>query len=527
MIKVGLLVDSDKIEAWFYKAIERLVESDFIDISLLIKNSIDDREDNKNYFLYNKLRTLDRKLFKQKPDAQALVDIDSLLPNIQTIDNITKIKDFSLDIIVYGGNHILKGDILNSAKYGVWGYHFGDFRSSRGMKDGGFWESINNIPETGVSVQILNGELGGGRVLYQSWGLTQQVSPNKNINFLKWLATPFLMRTLKRLDTLGEEKFFEEVKKFDKGYEFYNYPLYKRPSNYETIIPFTKYLYKFSKRMFIKTFFHDEWFLMYCLDPKKSRSLKNYKKIVSPRGILWADPHVVQKDDKYFIFVEEMPYKSNKGHLAVIEMDKNGNISDSKEILNRPYHLSYPAIYELDGKYYMIPESGANRTIEVYESVNFPYEWKFKMNLMENIKSADATIFYYNNKYWLFVNIDEDEGSLLYNELFLFYSDDFLTQNWTPHPLNPIVSDVKSSRPAGKVFIENGRLIRPSQNSSVRYGYGTSFNEIVVLNEEEYQEKNVGSILPCWDKSIGGVHTFNQDGELTLIDAWGIRSKFF
>jgi len=522
MIKIGLLVDCDEIEAWFYKAIERLVESDFVDISLVVK--IKNREDSKDYFLYNKLRAFDRKLFKQKPDAEVPVDFSLLLSHIQTIDNINRIKDFKLDLLVYGGNQVLDQNILNSTKYGVWGYHFGDFRSSRGNSNG-FWESINNIPETGISLQILNSELGGGQILYESWGLTQQVSPNKNINFLKWLATPFLMRTLKRLHILGKDKFFEEIKKFDKGYEFYNYPLYKKPNNLQTIIPFAKYLYKFSKRMFIKTFFHDEWFLMYCLDPKKSRSLINYKKIVSPKGILWADPHVVQEDDKYFIFVEEMPYKSNKGHLAVIEMNKDGKIKESVKILDRPYHLSYPAIYNIKGKYYMIPESGANRTIEVYESVNFPYEWKFKMNLMENIKSADATILYYNNKYWLFVNIDEDEGSLLYNELFLFYSDDFLTQDWTPHPLNPIVSDVKSSRPAGKIFMENGRLIRPSQNSSVRYGYGTSFNEIIVLNEEQYEEHEVGSILPHWDQSIGGVHTFNSQGDLTLIDAWGLRNK--
>jgi hypothetical protein len=73
--------------------------------------------------------------------------------------------------------------------------------------------------------------------------------------------------------------------------------------------------------------------------------------------------------------------------------------------------------------------------------------------------------------------------------------------------------------------MENGRLIRPSQNSSVRYGYGTSFNEIIVLNEKQYEEQEVGSILPHWDQSIGGVHTFNSQGDLTLIDAWGLRNK--
>jgi hypothetical protein len=541
-LKIGLLVDEQKVEAWLYKALERLQQSDYAEITLIINNTTPYHDNSGKYTIYNALRTLDNKLFKQKPDAQVTQDITPLFPDatllnitpIQTplTDALTKediqtIKDAKLDILVRGGLRILKGDILTAAKYGVWSYHFGDQDKSRGMADGGFWESIYKTPQTGVTLQILDDNLDGGKVLYRSWALTQQISPKKNINFLKWLATPFLARTLKRLHSLGEEKFFEEIeRKVDNGLHFHDTPLYKKPTNKEAIIPFFIYLYKFIKRLVMKRFFDEEWFVMFNLNPKTAHSLPHYKKIISPLGILWADPFVVEKEDGYYIFVEEMEYKKNIGHLAVLEMDKEGNITKNSTILDTGSHLSYPNIFQEDGTWWMIPESGASRKISLYKATNFPYEWKLERHLMEGVKSADTTLHYHDNKWWMFVNIDEDEGSLLYNELFLFSADTFNTSDWKPHPQNPIVSDVKSSRPAGKIFLKNGKIIRPAQNSSVRYGYGLSFNEIITLNENEYEERQISQILPEWDKKIGGTHTFNQAGDLTVIDAWGLRNKF-
>jgi len=540
-LKIGLLVDNNHVEEWFYKAVERLVECDYAEVTLIINNTTPYHDSSAEYFVYNKLRALDNKLFKQKPDAQADNGIDFLFPEVGKLDvtpiqsayhdslkdeDIQRIKSHGLDILVRSGFRILRGDILKSAKHGVWSYHFGDHRSSRGMADPGFWESINKTPQTGITLQILDDNLDGGKTLYRSWGLTQQISPKKNINFLKWLATPFLARTLKRLHTLGEEKFFEEVSKLNSEVTFHDTPLYKKPNNIEAIIPFAKYLYKFTKRLIMKRFFDEEWFVMYNLDPTTSKSLPHYKKIVSPLGILWADPFVVSKEDGYYIFVEEMSYKKNIGHLAVLEMDKKGEIIKNTKILDTGSHLSYPNIFQEDGEWWMIPESGASRKISLYKAKNFPYEWEFEMHLMEGVKSADTTLHYKDKRWWMFVNIDEDEGSLLYNELFLFSATDFKTQNWESHPLNPIVSDVKSSRPAGKIFVENGKIIRPAQNSSHRYGYGLSFNEIITLTQTEYEEKEVGSINPHWDKKIGGTHTYNKGGDLTVIDAWGLRNKF-
>lgn len=526
MLKIGIITDNGKVEEWFDRSIQRIIQKDIASIELIIDQTKSEEDDSK-YWLYNKLRKLDKRLFAQNPDAQKEKELNLDVKKV-SIDDLKSIKDANLDLIVYGGDELIKGEILEIPKHGIWGFFFGDYMKTRGMKDGGFWESIENDPKTGITLQRLDDSLNGGDPIYLSWSLTQQISPNKNINFLKWLAVPFLERSLEKLQRLGEKQFYKEIQKYKNGFDFYDYPYRKRPNNLESIKPFAKYIYKFTKRLVLKAFYFEEWFLMVNFDPKTAHDLNSYKKITSPLGIMWADPFVVEKDDKsgYFVFVEEMPYKSMIGHLAVLDMDKEGNVQKSTKILDTGSHLSYPNIFKQGDTWYMIPESGASRKISLYKAKNFPYEWELDMHLMEDVKSADTTLWEQDGKWWMFVNIDEEQNTLLYNELFLFYADDFRTKDWKAHPNNPIVSNVETSRPAGKIFQKDGRLIRPSQKSSLRYGHGTYFNEITKLTTEDYEEKIVGSIIPNWDKDIGGTHTFNQVGDLSIIDAWGLRRKF-
>jgi hypothetical protein len=175
----------------------------------------------------------------------------------------------------------------------------------------------------------------------------------------------------------------------------------------------------------------------------------------------------------------------------------------------------------------MIPETGDNRTIELYECVDFPSKWLLKMNLMEGLHAVDTTLIRRDGKWWLFTNVIENEGASPDDELFLFYADTLETQQWKPHPLNPIISDVRKARPAGRIFERNGRLYRPSQDGSSIYGYGFNFNEIITLNEYDYQEREVAQIRPHWDKTIIATHTFAHTGQLTVIDACMRRHKFF
>jgi hypothetical protein len=265
---------------------------------------------------------------------------------------------------------------------------------------------------------------------------------------------------------------------------------------------------------------------MFNLGTYGSIPFKDFKKIAPPKDKFWADPHVTQINGTYYIFVEEYSRHKNKGHISVLELDELGNWKAPVKVLEKDYHLSYPFIFEWNDKFYMVPESRANKTIDLYECTEFPYKWIFKQCLMENVSAVDTTLFHYSNKWWLFTAIAENEAAAPNVELFLFYTDDIFSGEWTPHPQNPIVSDVKSARPAGSLYIKEGKLFRPSQDCSKTYGYGFDLNEIEILSETEYCERKTLSVRPNWDKRILATHTFASRGNLTVIDAFTRILKF-
>jgi hypothetical protein len=283
-----------------------------------------------------------------------------------------------------------------------------------------------------------------------------------------------------------------------------------------------KYIFNKLKELLL----FEQWILLYKLneDNQMSTSFFEFKKILPPKDRFWADPFVLQKDDKYFVFIEELLYARDKGHISVMTIDNTGICSPPVKVLETNYHLSYPFLIEDKGEIFMVPETAENKTIELYKCIDFPHKWRFERMLMKNITAVDSTILFHNGKYWLFANVITNKGASS-DELFLFFSDTLLNDKWMSHPLNPVVSDVRQSRPAGKPFVFNNKLYRPSQNCSVRYGFGMKINQIIELSETKYKEIVVDSILPAWDKKIIATHTLNSIGKLTVIDGLMVRKR--
>jgi hypothetical protein len=282
------------------------------------------------------------------------------------------------------------------------------------------------------------------------------------------------------------------------------------------------------KKWLKKIIFDRGWVIFVNLkSTSPSFDFKNFKALLPPRDRFWADPFIISKEGKHYIFLEEFMWSTNKGHLSCIVLDSQGKIVQLKIILDQPYHLSYPFLFEEDNVLYMIPESSANKTIDLYECVHFPFEWKFKQTLMNNIDAVDTTIYFHEKKYWLFTAERNDPTKQVYDNLTIYYSDQLLDGNWISHPKNPVVSDIKSARPAGKIFEWDGKLCRPSQIGVPFYGYGLALNQITELNENSFSENNFMTIKPDWRKGLGSVHTFNFSNQATITDGVLKRRRRF
>jgi len=551
-IKVGLLIDSFMVHNWIYKLIEKINNSGYAEVSLIVLNTTASTHvpdgrlkkliTNFDELLFSVYKKIENKLHPIANDAFQLKDAAPILNTVPLINatpiqkkfsdrledaDIDKIKQYDIDVFLRFGFRILKGDILNVAKYGVWSYHHGDNKVNRGMP-AGTWEFLEKWPATGSILQILSEELDGGDLLYQSQSATNTSYLNENRNNYYWKSASFVPRMLKKLHD-NRDTFMEQyVRPLNTHPEFYSNRLYKSPGN-RIILKrlFAKGIDALKTRL-SSLFYLNQWQLMYSFSKtdKPSFELYKYKKITPPKDRFWADPHVLYTNNKYYIFFEEVLYSEKNGRISVIEMDEKGNYTAPQVALKTDFHLSYPFMLEANGKHYMIPETRANRSIELYETDSFPLGWKLKMRLMENVDAVDTTILFHNNKWWLFANMRENEGASTSDELFLFYSDNLLTQNWTPHPQNPIVSDVRNARPAGRIFMHNGNMYRPAQICTPFYGWGVAINHITRLNEQEYAETSISSIKPTWEKNVRQAHTLSYTNKLTVIDANIRRSRF-
>ncbi len=234
----------------------------------------------------------------------------------------------------------------------------------------------------------------------------------------------------------------------------------------------------------------------------------------------YADPFVLVRGGIAHVFCEEVPFATNKGVISHFTIDEDGNASTPRAVLERPYHLSYPFVFEREGEVWMIPESSANRTVELYRAERFPDRWVKHATLFDDVLADDATLLEKDGRLWLFASIRDWQASS-WDALGLFHAGS-LTGPWRAHCANPVVLDPSSARPAGAVFKRNGELIRPAQDCALGYGRGLAFCRIDRLDEEGFAQSVLARAEPL-TRSAHGLHTYNRAGPFELIDLFGSR----
>jgi hypothetical protein len=213
--------------------------------------------------------------------------------------------------------------------------------------------------------------------------------------------------------------------------------------------------------------------------------------------------------------MEEYIYEAGKGHISVVSRSRSGEWSGPTRVLERTYHLSYPLVFECDGELLMLPETTAAGRIELFRSRRFPDQWELDSVLVDNFAGADATLWFQDERWWLFVDVRD--------ELHLLYADS-LRGHWQQHRGNPVKSDARSSRPAGRIFRRDQDTIRPAQDCSLQYGREVVFNKITRLTPCEFEEVEIGRLRTPWDSNTA-CHTFNQLGDVTVVDRLVKRRK--
>lgn len=254
------------------------------------------------------------------------------------------------------------------------------------------------------------------------------------------------------------------------------------------------------------------------IDPHAAR-MHASKAIQAPQGVCWADPCLVDDSGRRLLFVEELAGRKAGGAIACVELD-NGEARRLGLVLKEPVHLSYPQVFQWQDEWYLTVESSQARRVSLYRATAFPLGWQRIEDLVTSWACVDPTLHYHDGHWYLFANVAEC-GNSTWDELFLFVADQ-LTGPYRPHPANPIVSDVRRARPAGRLFHYGQSLIRPSQDCAGGYGAGLVFNEVLELSPERYRERVLSRLAPDWAPGLEACHTYSAAGGIEVVDARGL-----
>jgi hypothetical protein len=252
------------------------------------------------------------------------------------------------------------------------------------------------------------------------------------------------------------------------------------------------------------------------LEPTHGWTLRTPRLVRWGDAQMYADPFLFEHEGRHHLFCEAVPRERTRGVISHTELRADGRPADPpRPVLEAPIHLSYPFVFAREGDVFLIPETSAARRVELYRATAFPHAWEHEATLIDGLDAADATLLEHDGLLWLFAGVAEPDASSL-DELHLFWARE-LRGPWHAHPCNPVVSDARCARPAGAIQRWDGRLVRPGQDGSRRYGGSVSFRAIDVLSTTEYAEHEVARLDPA-DAGARATHTYAADGRFEAID---------
>ncbi|PBC06452.1 formyl transferase [Mesorhizobium sp. WSM3859] len=238
----------------------------------------------------------------------------------------------------------------------------------------------------------------------------------------------------------------------------------------------------------------------------------------------YADPFPVLYRGQVTLFVEDYIHSAGKAILSAVAFGPNGPAGTPKPVLELPYHLSYPFVFERDGQMWMVPESGANRSVDLYRATIFPGGWVKEATLVSDIVASDATLVEHGGRWWMFATV-RDGGGAFSDQLHLWSAPDFRGP-WTSHPKNPLLIDIASARPAGRLVSRGGQLLRPVQDCRRSYGAALGIARVTRLDDDGFEQVVETILNPGAGWAGRKLHTLNEAGGLEFIDGSAMAPRW-
>lgn len=520
-LQACIFVDSLTQQAWVDKAIRDLVGLGIFDVSLIVKCSGSLNRLPTTSGLIGLYAKFDR--YKNKPIFNALADADIswLLEKSKILDvqlllekgeitlgtsTLQAISDYQPDVVISFLSTCPTDISECKSIFGSWFFSIGSSFQHPGLLE--VLECKDVTP-----VQLVSADNSGDyKLLCQCMGSTETYSWNQNLNASSWKLASLLKRAVQRIYEYGNEGL---------NIENSNLSIYKKniPTGLRLISLIIKLVSRNLWMSISWRLYRESWFSAFRFFQGNNalESLNNLTPMQQPNDTFWADPFPIMTDDGFVVFVEEAKYSDKRGRISVLCLDETGKCIKHQVALEQSFHMSYPFVFHYDNALYMVPQSANHGQVEMFRCTDFPNKWEYHSTLLSGEKFSDTSLLEYNGKWWLFTTPSTKE--ILPMDDLLIYHSQTPFGPWLAHRRNPVISDARYARPAGRPFAMNGKFFRPVQDCSFgEYGRAITIREIVTLNEDEFIERDYLRIDPTWTRGVYKTHTFNFDGNVLVLD---------
>lgn len=526
-IRFAVMINGYKLRKWQHNSIDKILNGCNAELVAWISNPGGEEDEKKSGF-FNKIckknalyTFLLNRLFKVSEDELINISTDTQLLKCKVTkkglfseyfneDDLQKIKELNCDFILRFGYGIIRGEILDIPKYGIWSYHHGNEQKFRGGPPA-YWEIRNREHSTGSILQKLNEKLDAGQVLLRRSFQTQFHSFKEMRGRLLGENTDMPLLAIRKYILNGEKL---------PDAEQTNAKVCKLPSSLAVFF--------FLWRLFInRIFFHYHRLFRYEKWGIIKSKITDIQDISKDNLInyLWNGKSIFPKDENHFyadvfavgkeLIFENFSYK--EGYACISKMDENGSISI---LLDQKRHLSYPFVFQDDSKIWIIPEDAGSGQLSAYKYEN---EKLSDPMILIDKPLIDASILKYEERYYIFAGIS---GDLPNEKLHVFYANKF-EGPYFDHLLNPVVVNPEASRSGGNILKIKNEWVRPAQVSLRYYGEYLQFNRILKLSPEEFEEEKFFDLKPSDISSkYCGLHNISLENNALVIDVKKHRIGF-
>jgi hypothetical protein len=196
-----------------------------------------------------------------------------------------------------------------------------------------------------------------------------------------------------------------------------------------------------------------------------------------------ADPFMLWAGGAWHMFFEVMGGAPRRGLIGLAVSPDGLRWTYRGIVLAEPWHLSYPYVFAHGGELFMIPETLGAAAVRLYRADPFPGRWTLVRTLLP-LAGADPSVVHHGGLWWLFVCT----APYRHDSLALYHAEE-LEGPWTEHPASPLVAgDPRAARPAGRVLLHAGNVLRFAQDCHPRYGTQVRAFAVSVLSPEDYRE---------------------------------------